>query len=132
MASSYSYQNMAYSQITATFGGVAIPQDTLPNDISLRLENQRLRQERDKWKHLATTDTLTGIPNRLALIQHLEDALSFEKSLGAPYGPKANDDKRKTPTRNPVGVAIGFIDLDGFKAINDTYGHAAGDLVLKE
>lgn len=132
MASLYNSQNNAYGQITATFGGVAIQQGGLPSDISLRLENQRLRQERDEWKHLATTDTVTGTPNRLALIQHLDDALSFEKSLGAPYDLKSSNDKRKAPTRDPIGVAIGFIDLDGFKAINDTYGHEAGDRVLKE
>lgn len=132
MASLYSFQNKAYGQITATFEGVAIQQGGLPSDISLRMENQRLRAERDEWKHLATTDGLTGLPNRRALIQHLDDALSFEKSLGAPYQEKLSGDKRKAPARDPIGVAIGFIDLDGFKAINDTYGHEAGDRVLKE
>lgn len=63
--------------------------------------------------HAAEHDHLTGLPNRPALLQRLEAALM--QSL-----------------RSGKEVAVLFIDLDGFKLVNDTAGHAAGDAVLHE
>jgi len=62
-------------------------------------------------QHLAHFDPLTGLPNRLVLEERLSEAL---------------EQARITATR----VALVFVDLNGFKAINDRYGHAAGDRVL--
>ena len=61
--------------------------------------------------HLANHDELTGLPNRRYATELLEKALELSK----------NNDKV---------LAILFIDLDGFKQINDVYGHATGDDVL--
>jgi diguanylate cyclase (GGDEF)-like protein len=60
----------------------------------------------------AQTDHLTGLPNRSDLLQRMEEAC----------------------TRLPAGrgFAVRYIDLDGFKAVNDTHGHAAGDEVLRD
>ncbi|PTS84310.1 diguanylate cyclase [Pseudomonas sp. HMWF032] len=60
---------------------------------------------------LAHHDVLTGLPNRLVFEDRLGNAL-------------------KRAQRNSTRVALVFIDLNGFKAINDAYGHAAGDEVL--
>ena len=60
---------------------------------------------------LAHHDPLTGLPNRLVFEEHL--AKSLERAR-----------------RNTTRVALVFIDLNGFKAINDQYGHAVGDRVL--
>jgi diguanylate cyclase (GGDEF)-like protein len=60
----------------------------------------------------AFTDTLTGLPNRRALDERLE-----EEVLAA--------------RRNNYSFAVIMMDLDGFKAVNDTYGHAIGDDVLR-
>ncbi|MXS83029.1 putative bifunctional diguanylate cyclase/phosphodiesterase [Nitrosomonas oligotropha] len=60
----------------------------------------------------STHDALTGLPNRKLIHERLNNAL--QRSL-----------------RNKLNVALLFIDLDGFKLINDNYGHITGDEVLK-
>lgn len=67
----------------------------------------------DRLTHQAQHDYLTGLPNRLLLEDRLQHALPMAKRRG-----------------KHVGVL--FLDLDGFKRINDTLGHAAGDMLLKE
>ena len=65
-----------------------------------------------KIAHLAHYDYLTDLPNRALLLDVLDHSVSLAK-------------------RNKRKVAVLFIDLDGFKIINDTLGHEAGDLLLK-
>ena len=60
----------------------------------------------------ARTDALTGLPNRLALEEHLPGALAHAE-------------------RRQSALAIGMLDLDDFKRVNDRFGHAAGDLLLQ-
>jgi diguanylate cyclase (GGDEF)-like protein len=76
-------------------------------------KNRLLKKANDDLERLARYDHLTGLPNRLFLLEHLELALPLA-------------------TRNEYKCALFFIDLDGFKAINDTYGHEAGDEFLKK
>jgi len=64
-------------------------------------------------KKLAYYDALTNIPNRLSVMQSFEQALEAAK-------------------RNNLSISVMFIDLDGFKIVNDTLGHEIGDKVLKD
>ncbi|KPC55183.1 sensor domain-containing diguanylate cyclase [Amantichitinum ursilacus] len=70
-----------------------------------RLE-ERLQRE-------ALEDPLTGLPNRRAILRRIEEACVRQ-------------------TRHPNPVALFFLDLDGFKGVNDRFGHDAGDEVLRE
>lgn len=77
------------------------------------LKRERDR-EREKFMELAKTDPLTGLANRRNFDAMLNERMSL-------YG-----------TKNPLQrFALGYLDLDGFKPINDTYGHAVGDEVLR-
>lgn len=67
----------------------------------------------DAWRYMATHDHLTGLRNRSALLARLERTLDRYRQ------------------QNDYGFALFFLDLDDFKAINDTFGHAAGDELLK-
>lgn len=69
--------------------------------------------EKDKVRQEANTDALTGLANRRALVSALDEV------MGGQRGRKSE-------------ASLMFLDLDGFKPINDTYGHDVGDEVLKE
>lgn len=72
---------------------------------------ERKRTEQ-KIAHLAHYDYLTDLPNRALYLDKLEQAISLAK-------------------RNRYKIAVLFLDLDGFKKINDTQGHDVGDLLLQ-
>ncbi|HUX82897.1 MAG TPA: diguanylate cyclase [Halothiobacillus sp.] len=72
-----------------------------------------LRQLNDRLLHLSLHDELTKLPNRRALEQHLH------QRIGA-------------MTRAGQMLAVGMIDLDDFKPVNDTWGHEAGDTLLRQ
>ncbi|CAA9389776.1 MAG: diguanylate cyclase/phosphodiesterase (GGDEF & EAL domains) with PAS/PAC sensor(s) [uncultured Quadrisphaera sp.] len=76
-------------------------------DVTARVEAE------EQLQHQAAHDGLTGLANRSAMLERLDDALA-----GA--------------ARDGTGVAVLFVDLDGFKAVNDSAGHRVGDAVLEQ
>jgi diguanylate cyclase (GGDEF)-like protein len=73
----------------------------------------RLRERENELRHLALHDSLTGLVNRALFYERADHAIA-------------------THGRGTTTLAVIFIDLDGFKQVNDTLGHGAGDAVLIE
>jgi len=78
------------------------------NHVAIALENASIH---DRLIEAAVTDPLTGLPNRRLFTDRVNHALARRG-------------------RSPLGVGVLFLDLDGFKLVNDSLGHAAGDEVL--
>lgn len=107
-----------FGMIRGQVGQLRRARDEL-QDANIHLEErveQRTRELNDAMQRLeilASTDPLTGLPNRRAFLSRFEEAISIWR-------------RRETP------VSIILLDIDRFKAFNDTYGHQAGDAVLVE
>jgi diguanylate cyclase (GGDEF)-like protein len=81
----------------------------LAGQAAIAITNARLI---DEIRHQALHDHLTGLPNRLLVVDRAEQMLAMVH-------------------RHSTEIALMFIDLDGFKDVNDTYGHQVGDEILK-
>ena len=97
----------------STIGGFSASElrllSLLSDQAAVAISNASLHQMISRQ---AYSDTLTGLPNRRALDERLEEELSSAR-------------------RNNYSVAVIMMDLDGFKLVNDTYGHSVGDDVLR-
>jgi diguanylate cyclase (GGDEF)-like protein/PAS domain S-box-containing protein len=90
--------------------GVALSED---ETLWMMVDIGEMKQAHERVEHLAFHDALTGLPNRRLLDDRLQQALSAAR-------------------RGERMVAVCYLDLDGFKPVNDRHGHEVGDLVLKE
>jgi diguanylate cyclase (GGDEF)-like protein len=97
----------------STMGGYSTSElrllSLLSDQAAVAISNASLHQMISRQ---AYSDTLTGLPNRRALDERLEEEVASAR-------------------RNNYSFAVIMMDLDGFKAVNDTYGHTVGDDVLR-
>jgi diguanylate cyclase (GGDEF)-like protein len=102
--------------------GVYLPDSRLPTEEERQLLERATslaavaierREFESALEHQALHDELTGLPNRTLLLDRIEQALARNRRLGH-------------------RLAVLFVDLDGFKLINDSLGHAAGDQLLRQ
>lgn len=84
---------------------------------SLQESNARLQTANDELLQRAFSDALTGLPNRLRFEDRLRHAIQRVGQI--------------EPGGTQERLAVLFVDLDGFKPINDSFGHAAGDVILR-
>jgi len=81
------------------------------NYVALFSDITMMKEHQSQLEHVAHYDVLTNLPNRVLLADRLSQALLRSQ-------------------RNNLSVAVAFLDIDGFKEINDTYGHNIGDDLL--
>jgi diguanylate cyclase (GGDEF)-like protein len=104
----------------ATFSGNDLALlETFAQHVGTSLERGRLEQDlrqvtelKEELRHQAMHDALTGLPNRTLFLDRTQHAVHLAG-------------------RNGLWPAVLYIDLDGFKPVNDTYGHEAGDVLLR-
>ena len=104
--------NVALTVATLTTSLLIVLGFSVPAAIASRRIRERWLAE-DQIRYLALHDSLTGLPNRVQLHQHLDRAVSRAK-------------------RHGQLMAVFGLDLDRFKDVNDTLGHATGDALLEE
>lgn len=96
-----------------TISAVKDSDDSVNNYVALFSDITRSKMNEQRLEHVAHYDALTDLPNRILLADRLKQALLL-----------AN--------RKQEYVVVAYLDLDGFKQINDRYGHDQGDLLLIE
>jgi diguanylate cyclase (GGDEF)-like protein/PAS domain S-box-containing protein len=94
-----------------TISAVRDKDDNTTHYLALGNDITPMKQYQDQLEHIAHYDLLTDLPNRVLLADRLGQAMLHCK-------------------RDGKSLAVVFLDLDGFKAVNDTYGHDVGDELL--
>lgn len=94
---------------TAISGGVIV----IIVITQIQRRDTRIALEQESIAYMAHYDELTGLPNRALFYDRLKQSLAIAK-------------------RNKTNVFLLFLDLDGFKSVNDSLGHRSGDILLKQ
>ncbi|CAN5438236.1 hypothetical protein BH09PSE5_BH09PSE5_21940 [soil metagenome] len=114
-------EDAAHESVLVDKNGEYVPVEFIGRTLTLNGESYRMTIVRDlrdrraaqaRIHHLAHHDALTGLPNRMSFMEHLEHGMRLANDTGEP-------------------LALLFIDLDDFKRVNDSLGHLAGDKLLQ-
>lgn len=107
------HKDGGYRWISARWMALSNNEGSAPRFVVTHLDVTSLKEEAEHLDYVASHDLLTGLPNRSLLQEFAEHVMNSAR-------------------RRHGKVALMFLDLDRFKAVNDTYGHKAGDRVLQE
>ncbi|MGZ5007615.1 MAG: EAL domain-containing protein [Methylobacter sp.] len=105
------HKNGEVYALMLTISAVYDAQDTTQHYVALFSDITSLKEHEKQLEHIAHYDALTNLPNRVLLADRLRQAMTQAQRRGQ-------------------RLAVAFLDLDGFKAINDNHGHEAGDQLL--
>jgi diguanylate cyclase (GGDEF)-like protein/PAS domain S-box-containing protein len=94
-----------------TISAVCDANDQVQHYVALFLEITQIKEHQQQLEHSAHYDSTTGLPNRVLLADRLQNAMSHCQ-------------------RRNQSLAVAYLDLDGFKFVNDSYGHDVGDKLL--
>jgi diguanylate cyclase (GGDEF)-like protein/PAS domain S-box-containing protein len=94
-----------------TITAVRDPQGQVQHYVAMFFDISEIKQHQQQLEHIAHFDALTHLPNRVLLADRLQQAMA-------------------QAVRHARLLAVAYLDLDGFKQINDSHGHEAGDLLL--
>ena len=97
---------------TASISAIRNAKGAIKHFVAIKDDITERKEMRDQLQQMAQFDMLTGLPNRRMVLDQLAKMVALAK-------------------RGNQRFALLFVDLDGFKRINDSYGHEAGDRVLK-
>lgn len=107
------HKDGGYRWISARWMALSEDGSSGPGFVVTHLDVTSVKEEAEHLDYVASHDLLTGLPNRSLLQEFAEHVM-------------------RSARRQHGKVAVMFLDLDRFKAVNDTYGHKAGDRVLQE
>jgi diguanylate cyclase (GGDEF)-like protein/PAS domain S-box-containing protein len=99
-----------YAEIL-TISAVRDSAQRVQNYVALFTDITPMKEHQEQLEHIAHYDMLTGLPNRLLFADRLAQAMRMSE-------------------RRKRSLSVIYLDLDGFKAVNDTYGHNIGDMLL--
>nr|WP_315481149.1 GGDEF domain-containing protein [uncultured Undibacterium sp.] len=123
----YGERERSILRTLAAYGAIALDNASAYKQLQLTLT--ALRETQNQLEEVSITDPLTGLRNRRFLLQNIESDVA--RAL------RAYEDQMHNPNElmnHPADSDIVFfmVDLDHFKSVNDTYGHACGDMVLMQ
>ena len=94
-----------------TISAVKNAEGVTQNYVALFTDITPMKEQQKQLEHIAHYDALTDLPNRTLLADRLQQAMAQTQRRGQ-------------------SLAVAYLDLDGFKTVNDTHGHAVGDELL--
>jgi len=96
-----------------TISSICDAQNRITNYLAIFSDVTEQKEHQRYIEHIAHYDALTGLPNRVLLLDRLKQSMNAAQRHARP-------------------LAVAFLDLDGFKAINDSHGHSMGDKLLTQ
>ncbi len=121
----YGERERSILRTLAAYGAIALDNASAYKQLEATLH--ALRETQNQLEEVSITDPLTGLRNRRFLLQNIEADVA--RAIRA-YENQLEAEHANSHINNDEDLVFFMVDLDHFKSVNDTYGHACGDMVL--